>query len=448
MDERIIELGNLVKAHKMSWQEAADTFNAEFGENVSSNGIRKRYAVRIRNNFNEVNVNSSETKIEDGKEEFETVYHNGMIEAQKIVAYNKEVFGDKRKMLEYLGYNPDEWEFVYLTTSTWNQHTKTQETKQLYAVKFKLKPLINNLSMDDALECAKKVFQKGIVPFEFESVEHKDLNEERLMEIPAIELHLGKYAEYDETGEDYSTQIGRERFYKILREIMSIQEKEKCDRAVVMIGNDFFNSDTVGNTTTKGTPQTNDIRWKSLFISGLELYKDFFFTLREEFNHIDVRLCQGNHDTMSSFYLYMTLSAFFANDEKIKFSDNYRQYQCYTFGDNAIFFGHGDVNLKRLVSSIPGEFYEEWGRSVNRELHLGHLHSEMSVDEASGMITRRIGSPTGTDAWHYGERFVGAVQKHQVFIWDKHDGLKGINYISFDSREKKLKKRKEKVLTK
>lgn len=434
IDEKIIELGNKVKNKEKTWRQVADIINAEFGENLSSNAIRKRYYVRIRKvPESESNMN---TKI-DYNGEYETKYADGVIEAQKIVEYNKEIFGDKKKMLSYLGYNPNEWEFVFFTTSVWMQHTKEQTTKQLYAVKFKLKPLINNLSLDKAVEAAKEVFTKSIEPYVFETTEHKDLNENKLMEIPAIELHLGKYAEYDETGQDYSTDIATRRFYHILDEILRTQEQEKCDTAVVMIGNDFFNTDTSTNTTTKGTPQMNDIRWKSLFMQGLEMYKNLFFTLREEFNHIDVRLCQGNHDVMSSFYLYIALSSYFAKDDKIKFCENYREYQCYQFGDNAIFFGHGDNNFKRLLRSIPAEFYQEWGSSKYRELHLGHLHSELTVDDQSGMITRRIGSPTGIDSWHYGERYLGAVQKHQLFIWDKHNGLKSIKYIAFDNTYQK-----------
>ena len=259
------------------------------------------------------------------------------------------------------------------------------------------------------------------------------------MEIPAIELHLGKYAEELEVGKDYNSDIAKERFYHILDQVLVIQEKKHADRCVLMIGNDFFNSDTVNNTTTKGTQQFNDVRWKTLFINGLEMYKTFIGTLREYFNHIDVRLCSGNHDTMSSFYLYMALGAFFATDEVVKFEDNYREYQCYVFGDNAIFFGHGDCNFKRLMSSIPCEFYKEWGASKYRELHIQHLHSEYAVDENNGMITRRIGSPTSQDAWHYSERFIGQVEKHQVFVWHKNEGLKSIEYITFDEKDKDMR---------
>ena len=430
LEEQLILLGEEVKKGNMTWKEVADRLNKEFGENLSKDAVRKRFYVRDRRNGGE----ELNTEI-SGAGEYETVYENGMVEAQKVVEYSKEVFGDKRKMLEYLGYNADEWEFVFLTTSMWNQHTKEQTTKQLYAVKFKIKPLIKTLTLDKALESAKEVFDKGIEPIKFKKEKKKKLNDELLIEIPAIELHLGKYAEELESGQNYGTEIAKSRFYEILRQILEMQEIVKADRCVVMIGNDFFNSDTVGNTTTKGTQQFNDIRWKSLFIVGLELYKDFFNTLRCRFNHVDVRLCQGNHDVMSSFYLYMALSAYYRLDAIVKFEENYREYQCYRFGDNAIFFGHGDTNLKRLVQSIPAEFYKEWGESKFRELHVQHLHSEFTVDEHNGMITRRISSPTAVDSWHYSERFNTAVQKHQVFLWHKSQGLKLIQYITFDGNE-------------
>ena len=430
LEEQLILLGEEVKKGNMTWKEVADRLNKEFGENLSKDAVRKRFYVRDRRNGGE----ELNTEI-SGAGEYETVYENGMVEAQKVVEYSKEVFGDKRKMLEYLGYNADEWEFVFLTTSMWNQHTKEQTTKQLYAVKFKIKPLIKTLTLDKALESAKEVFDKGIEPIKFKKEKKKKLNDELLIEIPAIELHLGKYAEELESGQNYGTEIAKSRFYEILRQILEMQEIVRADRCVVMIGNDFFNSDTVGNTTTKGTQQFNDIRWKSLFIVGLELYKDFFNTLRCRFNHVDVRLCQGNHDVMSSFYLYMALSAYYRLDAIVKFEENYREYQCYRFGDNAIFFGHGDGNIKRIIQSIPAEFRKEWGEAKFSELHLGHYHKEWSVDDTNGMVVRRIGSPTGTDSWHYSERYVGSTQKHQLFVWHKSQGLKLIQYITFDGNE-------------
>jgi len=432
MNERIEELGRKVKMGNMTWQKVTDIINAEYAENLSVDAVRKRFE---RKPYQKEDVIPT-------YQDYSTEYKDGTIEAQKIVEYNKEIFGDKKKLMIFLGYNPTEWEFVYVTTSIWNQHTKEQTTKHLYAVKYKLKPIVDEANLDDAIKTAKQVIEKEIKPLEIKKYPKVEgLYKNKLMEIPAIELHLGKMAWNGDTGQDYDKDIAVKRFYEILEQVSQIQERENCDTAFITIGNDFFNSDTVNNTTTKGTPQSNDLRWKKMFLIGLRLYTEFLETLRSKFNNIDVRLCSGNHDKMSSFYLYVTLQQYFKNDDKIKFSDNYKDYQCYQFGKCAIFFGHGDGNLKRITKSIPAEFFKEWGSSEYRELHLGHLHKEVTVDDESGMITRRIGSPTGTDQWHYEERYIGATQKHQIFIWDKEKGLKSIEYINFEDKKKLIKKR-------
>ena len=434
--ELILKYGNMVKNRKMTWNDAAQQYNLETKENLTGEALRGKYR-RITEKSETVSP-PQEIK------EYETSYSDGTIEAQKIVEYNKEIFGDKVKLLNYLGYDANEWEFVYVSTSTWQQHTKEQITKQMYAVKFKVKPLVKKeLPIEDYLEIAKQVFEKEVKPFKkVERVKNKKLNANKLLELTGIELHLGKMAWSGDTGQDYDKNIAQERFYHILKEVVEQQEIEQCGTCLLCIGNDFFNSDTVNATTTKGTPQTNDLRWKKMFNLGLEMYVTMINTLLDKFNKVEIRLQSGNHDKMASFYLYIALCCFYKNESKISFATNYRDVQCFEWGKCAIFFTHGDSNLKRLIKSIPCEFYKEWGSSIYRELHLGHLHKEVVVDDESGMITRRVGSPTGTDQWHYEERFIGSTQKYQTFVWDKEKGLQNIKYINFenDSKKKLLKK--------
>lgn len=433
MKEEIIDLGNQVKQGKITWQKASEIINKKYGLKLNGEALRGRYRTLLKNHYIEIR---NEVK------EYQTEYGDNTIEAHKVVVYSKEVFGDKKKLLKYLGYDPNEWEFVYVTTSTWEQHTKEQSTKQLYSVKYKIKPILDvSLTLEEAIEIAKNEFKKHIKPLKMPiKPKDRELHEEKMLEIPGIELHLGKLAWYGDTGEEYNKEIAQERFYKILEEISYQQEVEKCGKCLLCIGNDFFNSDTINATTTKGTPQSNDLRWKNMFILGLQMYKDMIITLREMFNEVEVRLVAGNHDEMASFYLYMALSQYFSEDNIIKFSDNYKKVQCCVFGNNLIAFSHGDTNLKRLMKSIPIEFYKEWGNTIYKELHLGHLHKEVVVDDESGMITRRIGSPTGTDNWHYDERFIGSTQKAQTFVWHKTNGLCSIYYINFEkSKERVLK---------
>ena len=439
MNELIRKLGDEVKDRKMTWQEVADKVNQEYDTKLTREAVRKRYNRIIKNKNKPIEINK--------QGEFETLYGDGTVEAQKIVNLSPSEKASPDLVLKKLGYDPNEWELVMMSFSNWQQHTKEQKTKELYAVKFKIKPRLKEITTTDYLKVAKEVFAEEIKPIKLEKKEkQQELNDDLMLEFPAIELHLGKLAWYGETGENYDYKIAQERFNDIVNNVGQLQDVYQSGTCFMTIGNDFFNSDTTAYTTTKGTPQTNDLRWQKMFLKGLQMYTQALMTLREKFNKIDVQLNQGNHDEMSSFYLYIALQQHFKNDDVINFSDNLKLTQCYQFGKCAIFTNHGDKNLKRLIKSIPAEFYEEWGKSIYRELHLGHLHKEVVVDDESGMITRRIGSPSGTDAWHYSERFIGATKKHQLFLWHKEKGLLAINYITFESDKKKLNN--EKVLIK
>lgn len=440
MNELIRKLGDEVKNGNMTWQEVADQVKKEHNEELTSNAAKKRYYRMIKR---ENNPKPVETK----NGEYETLYGDGTVEAQKIVNLSPSEKASPDLVLKKLGYNPNEWELVMMSFSNWQQHTKEQSTKELYAVKFRIKPRLKEITTTDYLKVAKEVFTKEIKPYKLPKRQtKKELDDESLLMCPAIELHLGKLAWSGETGENYDHKIAVDRFENIILQTSQYQDIAKAGNLYIGIGNDFFHSDTINYTTSKGTQLSNDLRWQKMFLVGLELYTKALLTLRDKFNNVDVNLVSGNHDTMASFYLYIALQQRFANDDIIKFSDNLKQVQCKVFGNNSIFTAHGDKNLKRMLKSIPVEFYQEWGMTKYRNLFLGHLHTEKVVDEDSGLIVRRVGSPSGTDEWHYNERFIGSRQQHQLFLFDYYKGLINSHYIVFESDKKKLNN--EKVLIK
>jgi len=433
MKETILELGKKVKQKEMTWSEATSKFNIEFGENITPEGLRKRY-FRLKEN------NETAEKISS---EYETHNNDGTIEVCKKIWFDENEKKTPETILKKFGYSNEDWEIVSWTFGKWEVAIKDEkENRVCTTIRAKIKPRVEkNIPIEKYVEIAKDLFSKEIKPIkEIKKVKNNKLDDNKLLELTGIELHLGKMAWSGETGQDYDKNIAQDRFYTIYNEILEQQEIEKCDTCLLCIGNDFFNSDTVNSTTTKGTPQTNDLRWQKLFNIGLKLYTEMIIGLSDKFNNIEVRLQSGNHDKMASFYLYIALSCYFKDFKNINFSDDYKDVQCFLWGKCGIFFSHGDTNLKRLIKSIPAEFYKEWGKTMFRELHLGHLHKEVVVDDESGMITRRVGSPTATDQWHYEERFIGATQKYQTFVWDKDKGLQNIKYINFESK-KKVKRR-------
>lgn len=427
--ELVRELGRKVKDGLTTWDSATTEYNKITGENLNKESFRWRYRslsddyTPLKND--PARLSSMETHNEDGS-----------IDLSKDMWFDKNVKKTPDMILSLFGYDENEWEVISWSFGKYEVAIKDEDVnRECITVRARIKPKVKKeLCGEDYLAIAKSVFENSIKPLSTpKKSKSKNLNKNKLLELPGIELHLGKLAFESETGQDYNTEIAKQRFEHIIEEVLAQQDVEQCDTCLICIGNDFFNSDTVNNTTTKGTQQFNDMRFKQMFNIGLEMYVQMLLSLRNKFNHVEVRLQQGNHDYMSSFYLYTALSCYFRNDDVIDFSSVVKDVQVFEWGKCAIFYTHGDSNLKRLIKSIPAEFYETWGRTIYRELHLGHLHCEVVVDDNSGMITRRVGSPTGTDAWHYQERFIGATQKYQTFVWDSEKGLSNVKYITFDN---------------
>ena len=418
---------NEQRSGRKTWTELAEEYEVQFGEPITKSGLCHRCGRYMESSG--YKPSELEPQEKPSKErlstapntpEFTELKENGDIEARKIVHMTKELMGDKRKLLEYLGYKPSEWVLSTVRFSVWD--SISADGKQLYAVQYRVKPK-RTKDVFDFVKAAEEAFSKAIKPMELPEHPHiEGLDNERLMEIPPVELHLGKLSNEIETGENYDLHIARKRFDKIFQEIYARQQVEKCSKCLLVIGSDFFNSESDNATSVNKIPQQNDTRWIKMLDEGITMYAESILTLRTLFNKVDVMLCAGNHAQTLETALYMALRQRFYDDTVVTFRQNYRQTQAFTFGRCAIFYNHGDVNLKRTVGSIPTEFPDVWGKSKYRELHMGHLHKE-TVDDEFGIIVRRVGSPCSADAWHYKNRWIGATKKHEFFVWHANNGL-------------------------
>ena len=408
-----------------SWRELIEDFYKQFNQLLSVDAIRKRVK-RVCNRQNNSNNTIQQTGCSISRD-YEAHNKDGSIDATKTVLDNVFALGgDKSKILNYLGYSDKEWELVSWRISQWDGGAGGAPR---YSLQYRLEP--KALSYENYLETAKKVFKREIQPITIKSVKDiTGLKNQKLMEIPPIELHLGKISDTIQTGEEYTLEIAKKRFYDICESIIRKQSIEKCGKCLVVVGSDFFNSESDSCTSVHKIPQQNSHGYIKLFDEGLQMYLSFIFTLKKYFNTVDIMLCAGNHARATETYLYFALQQRFVDDKTVNFIENYRQTQCYSFGDCAIFYNHGDAKLAQIIKSIPAEFGPEWGSHKFRELHLGHLHKEVTVDDEGGMITRRIGSPCSTDAWHAENRYVGATKKHEIFIWHNKYGLEQLYYIN------------------
>jgi hypothetical protein len=147
-----------------------------------------------------------------------------------------------------------------------------------------------------------------------------------------FDLHLGKLAWGGETGENYDTKIARKRFLYTIETLIERASGFPYSRILFPVGSDFFNSDTIDNTTTKGTFQDEDLRWKKTFKFGIQLVRDAISILKQTGVPVDVLIIQGNHDEQRTTYLGECLEGWYHNDDMININNDAPSRKFYKFG--------------------------------------------------------------------------------------------------------------------
>lgn len=418
IEKEILYLGTKVDAGDITNVEAADRLFKTFGIRKTDDAFRLQHE-RLKAKIKDKQIAG------DNSEGISTTFDgNGGCTLSGLISLPPNIKSDPILLMEYLGMSKDKYSFKSLDIRSRQVTDKKGLTKELFAVTLRLGPIKSVLTLDEALAGAQEAFNKNIKPYDFTKVIKKIENtvEDKLIFYPAMELHLGKVG-YDGGKEIYNIDIAKRRFFYALSELIHRQQTEKCKTLLLTIGNDFFNSDTTTYTTTAGTPQTNSAHWRFLFITGTEMYKVAIEELLKHFDKIEVQWVPGNHDTMSSFYLFQALSNYFSGSDNIKFSETFNNTQEYKFGESLIVSNHGDKNVKGLIETIAFRFRELWGQVKYVYLFTGHKHTKGKSIEKAGIVHYGLSSTSGKDEWHDENSYIASIQQQQYFIFDKNKGL-------------------------
>jgi hypothetical protein len=274
--------------------------------------------------------------------------------------------------------------------------------------------------------------------FQVKNIDVSKSNENNLFEISIFDLHMGKLAWGGETGENYDTKIARARFLESIEKLVHRASGFNYSRILFPVGNDFFNSDTIFNTTTQGTQQDEDLRWQKTFNVGTRLLVDAINLLKQTGRPIDVIVIPGNHDFERSYYMGKFLEAWFNNDPSVTMYNGASPRKYYRFGKVLLGFTHGSEEKESslpLLMATDIESKPMWSETIYHEWHLGHIHrkrnvnysvidtKERTLNEDLGVTIRYLSSLTGTEEWHHKKGFVGAIKAADAFIWNDELGL-------------------------
>lgn len=310
------------------------------------------------------------------------------------------------------------------------------QTIQNYQVKARLEKNIQMEESKNAFEFFKNMCESYEPPVN-EFYYKPNGKEENLLEVSIFDLHLGKLAWAGETGENYDTKIARERFLYSIETLLYRAENFNYNRILFPIGSDFFNSDTILNTTTHGTQQDEDLRWQKTFDVGCKLLVDGIELLKSKGVPVDVIVIPGNHDFERSYYLGAFLSAWYRNDMQVDINNGASPRKYYRYHKVLIGLTHGSEEKEDslpLLMATEVESKQHWSETLFHEWHVGHIHRKRThkftildknklLTEDLGVTLRYLSSLTGTEEWHHKKGFVGQIKAANGFIWNSETGL-------------------------
>jgi hypothetical protein len=247
-----------------------------------------------------------------------------------------------------------------------------------------------------------------------------------LLVINPADIHIGKYASENETGDEYSSEIAYKRVLDGVKGIISKSKGFRIDRILFCIGNDILHIDSVYNTTTKGTHQDTDGKFWEHYEIALELYVRCVEMLRK-IAPVDCVHSMSNHDYMSGFHLAQSLKSWFRHTKDISVDVGVSHRKYYQYGNNLIGLEHGDgAKMDNLPLLMAQEKPKEWAESKFRYWYLHHLHHKVKykwrdAKDFIGITVEYLRSPSSADSWHHRKGYVSQTAV-EGFIHDFEKG--------------------------
>lgn len=267
------------------------------------------------------------------------------------------------------------------------------------------------------LDAALSLVEKRLSNIHRKAIEFKTKNSGKLLEICLFDAHLNKRS-YD--WNDWSLEKACEEYTRMIASMIARAVKiDQYERCLLIIWNDFFNSDAHSRTTS-WTPQDNTSSEEQSFAAWLELLTTCI-ELCNDFLHcpVDVVSIPGNHARLLETVLGTSLKCIYRNNNNIIVDDSLLPRKYYQWWNTSIMFSHGDWCKKdKLPMLFANERPDIWAATKYRQCHLWHIHSK-TVDEINWVIIRHLSSITSTDAWHMWAWYVWNRRWWQMFIFDR-----------------------------
>ena len=238
--------------------------------------------------------------------------------------------------------------------------------------------------------------------------------------VALYDAHIGK-RDVDGLGLEHTVEVMVDAVRRLAARLASTHGPE---RIIVAVGGDYLHVDTMGATSTAGTPQDVDATTPEILAAGIDALIESVDELARV-APVEVVIIPGNHDRGLAYAVMQAVARHYAPREQIavRVHEGTRAYVRY--GASLVGLEHGDgPKVGDLAAIMATERASDWGESSARLWLVGHLH-HVHEREVGGVHVVQVPSLAGADAWHNRKGYVTSTRALRAYLLDYTEGMVG-----------------------
>jgi len=187
--------------------------------------------------------------------------------------------------------------------------------------------------------------------------------------------HLGMLAWGKMTGhENFDTDIAERELTAAI--IHMIDQAPPSAVLIINQKGDLFHCD--GDrpfTPASGHLLDCDGRFSHTFRAAARIFRKAIDYALKKFPRVVLMGDRGNHDETTSVLFNILMQNIYENEPRVEIPDNEVKMRFYKWGKVGLWFDHSHkAPAKRLLAQIVSQFARQWGETIYRYAHFGHLH--------------------------------------------------------------------------
>ena len=252
MDSNLIDI--CYKKHKKQISTSWDELARLYYSHSTGEGLRSKFKkYRKVNDVKDKSITKEKTEIDDGVIDATHLYKsttefksNGEQISDKLLSMSENESKDPDFILKSHGYDCKTFELISAKNSIWNMNTKEDGIKTLYASKIAVKPKIELFDANWIKSTLEDLDLDSPV------VEQKPYNiKGKTLEINLADVHIDKLCCVDETRNQYSTEMGIQRLWQVINDIVEKAKHYNIKKIILPFGQDVANIDNISYVLPK-----------------------------------------------------------------------------------------------------------------------------------------------------------------------------------------------------